>query len=102
MSPEKINRRTFAKAVVAGTAASVPLLAPPSAAGQEEEDREPTEAERLLEVVKQRYPADYTEEQLDEIRRDVAGHLGRSKTLSEFPLANSDEPAFVFAAYRGG
>ena len=99
MSQSKLNRRAFAKTVAVGTAASITMLSSkPAAAAQEEQA--PTEADLLLEVIKQRYPAEFTEEELAEVRRDLQGHVGRSKTLRDFPLANADEPGFVFAAYR--
>jgi hypothetical protein len=100
MSETKINRRAFAKAVAVGTTAAVPILVPGHVVPAQEEPA-PSQAELLLEVIKQRYPAEFTEDELAEVRRDVEGHVGRSKTLSDFPLANADEPGFVFAAYRG-
>ena len=100
MSQSKLNRRAFAKTAAMGTAASITMLSSkPAAAAQEVQV--PTEADLLLEVIKQRYPAEFKEEELSEIRRDLLSHVGRSKTLRDFPLANADEPGFVFAAYRG-
>lgn len=39
-------------------------------------------------------------EMLEEVRSDIQQYLTRSKLLSDFPLKNSDEPGFVFAAWR--
>ncbi len=67
-----------------------------------EEPREPPpEAAYLLGLIMRRYP----DERLDEtavsgIVSDIYGDLARSRTLSSFPLENSDEPGFVFKAWR--
>jgi len=61
----------------------------------------PPEAAYLLGLIMRRYP----DERLDEtavsgIVRDIYGDLARSRALSSFPLDNSDEPGFVFKAWR--
>lgn len=67
-----------------------------------EESREPPpEAAYLLGLIMRRY----SDERLDEtavsgIVRDIYGDLARSRALSSFPLDNSDEPGFVFKAWR--
>ena len=54
-----------------------------------------------LDLVKQQYPHEKLDElALDEVRTDIRHHLGRSKILSSHPLLNSDEPGFVFSAWR--
>ena len=115
MSTESVNRRNFAKRVVLG--ATVPLTATLEAASaaadqqpQQTEKPQPekkppnkplSQADLLLEVVKQRYPGKQLDESvLSAIRSDLRGDMSRSKVLSSFPLKNSDEPRFVFAAYR--
>ena len=115
MSTNSVNRRDFAKRVAIG--ATVPLAAtletasvaadqkPQQAEKPQPEKKpsakQPAQADILLEVVTQRYP----DKQLDEtvlsaIRNDLRSDIARSKVLSSFPLKNSDEPRFVFAAYR--
>lgn len=71
-----------------------------------EEPREPvvrpTEEALLLTCLTQRYPSEhFDEEALQGIYRDLRGDVARGRILSEFPLKNSDEPAFAFRAYRG-
>lgn len=114
---QPFNRREFAKALVLG-AATVPVAQPSrSAAAGDRPQQKPVQAERpeaskqekpeaseadlVLAVVKHHYPDERLDEKvLDAIRGDIQGDLARSRVLSSFPLKNSDEPAFVFAAYR--
>lgn len=47
----------------------------------------------------------YADQRLDEaaingILRDITGDLARGRVLSAFPLMNSDEPGYVFRAFR--
>ncbi len=115
MSTEFVNRRDFAKRIAVG--ATVPLTAtletatatadqkPQQAEKPQPEKKQPakppSQADLLLEVVKQRYPGKQLDESvLSAIRNDLRGDMSRSKVLSSFPLKNSDEPRFVFAAYR--
>lgn len=54
-----------------------------------------------VDLVKQQYPHDKLDGlALEEVRTDIRHHLGRSKILSSHPLLNSDEPGFVFSAWR--
>lgn len=77
--------------------------------GQSEEKPEPVEMPPLpdrvdalvLELVKFHYPQRLEAEHLKAIRGEIQRQLARSQVLSAFPLKNSDEPAPVFAAYRG-
>ena len=60
------------------------------------------EAAWLLGLIMKRYP----DERLDDaaingILRDIRGDLRRSRTLSDFPLENSDEPGLVFRPFVG-
>ena len=62
----------------------------------------------LLNCLQQRYPSLQSgnpsesnhDEALQGILRDLRGDLARSRMLSQIPLKNSDEPCFVFRAYR--
>ena len=122
-----VSRREFARTVALGTAGLTALgtgtaanavagdekpagTDPPAKprseaeAGSEERSVEgPRAAEDLLlEIVRQRYPHEnLTEDVLEAIRRDLRGVVARGELLRRYPLKNSDEPAFVFSAYRG-
>jgi len=114
MPNESIPRREFARRVAVG--AAVPLTATLKTAAtaadktQQSEKPQPekktkveppSQADLLLEVVKQRYPDKRLDKTvLNAIRNDLRGDINRSKVLSNFPLKNWDEPGFVFAAYR--
>lgn len=68
------------------------------AAAAEEEPKIAPEARTQLEIVKQRYGQYLSEAQLQEILEELNWRVGAGKTLREFPLANGDEPDFVFSA----
>lgn len=53
----------------------------------------------LLTYLARRYPSIHLDDEaLRGIFSDIRGDLARGRVLSEFPLKNSDEPAFVFRA----
>lgn len=55
----------------------------------------------LLTYLVRRYPNDHLDEAaIQGIFRDIRGDLARGRALAEFPLKNSDEPAFVYSVYR--
>jgi hypothetical protein len=58
-------------------------------------------AELLLDLVRQQYPERLEPAHLATIQGELQRQLARSQVLSSFPLTNADEPAPVFAAYRG-
>lgn len=95
-------------AVLTGThsvAADDPPTGKPPEEPQPAERREPpvrpTEEALLLTCLTQRYPSEnFDEESLQGIYRDLRGDVARGRILSEFPLLNSDEPGFVFSAFR--
>ena len=69
---------------------------------QPEEREEIPEAALLLGLILRRYP----DERIDDaairgIVGDIQGDLYRSRTLSDFPLENSDEPGLVFRPFVG-
>ena len=124
-SPNRIDRRHFAAQLAVGasalTAAMTPLAAASAAEdqpvaeknekGDKPAEKPPDEASVppelpsaeivLLTYLTRRHPSDhYDEAALQGIYRDIRGDVARGKQLSEFPLTNADEPAFVFAAYR--
>ena len=106
---ESVTRRDFAR--LAAAAATVPLVAASAEVVSHAADDEKQEApkptherplhELYLDVLRHRFPHEkLTPENLDLLRADIAGDLGRSRTLDKFPLKNSDEPGFVFSAWR--
>lgn len=121
--PQKsLTRRTFAKTIAA--AAALPMLggavappsggdAPPSAppapgasgtgpSARPQGAQEPgATARALAQIVRERHGSRLTEEQLTAITADLERAVRRSATLRQTQLANGDEPAFVFSAYRG-
>ncbi len=124
-SPDRIDRRHFAAQLAVGasalTAAMTPLAAASAAedkpvADKNQKGDKPAEAKPdeaaappelpsaeivLLTYLTRRHPSDHYEEAaIQGIFRDIRGDVARGKQLSEFPLTNADEPAFVFVAYR--
>ncbi|HET6425325.1 MAG TPA: hypothetical protein VFG20_16675 [Planctomycetaceae bacterium] len=102
---ETVSRREFAQALVCGVSFSAVVAAPDiTVDGQEpekEKPRLPTSTELLLTHIVQQFPSEhYTEAALEGIAGDIHLDLARGRELSKFALQNSDEPAFVFAAYR--
>ena len=62
---------------------------------------EPPMEALLLTFLLRRYPSEHFDDQaLRGIFGDLRADAARGRILSEFPLKNSDEPAFVFKAYR--
>ncbi len=113
MHPTPYSRRDFGLAVVTG-ATSIALTPTPSAVADEkpksaqasvpetdEEARDIPEPVYLLGAVLKHY----SDKRLDEaaitgILKDINGDLARGRVLSNFPLKNSDEPDYVFRAWR--
>jgi len=54
----------------------------------------------LFEIVRQRYAARLTPEQLDALRKIVGGQVEAARALRAIRLTNADEPFQRFAAYR--
>ena len=59
------------------------------------------DADALLALLKGRYGGRLTDEQLEELRKSVEAASGRAAQMRSVPLANGDEPAFVFRPFRG-
>ena len=81
---------------------SKPATKPATPPEQPEEREEIPEAALLLGLILKRYP----DERIDDaairgIVSDIQGDLHRSKTLTDFPLENSDEPGLVFRPFAG-
>lgn len=60
----------------------------------------PPEALLLTYLVRQYPNNNFDKQAIQGIYRDIQGDIARGKILSDFPLTNSDEPTFHFAAYR--
>jgi hypothetical protein len=58
------------------------------------------ETDTLFEIVRQRYGARLTSEQLDDLRKIVRGLVDVARALRAVRLTNADEPYQRFAAYR--
>ena len=111
----RIDRRQFARDLVTTTsiftavaASTVIAVADDKTKNEEQSEKGavpqalPREELLLLHCLMQRYPSPQLDE--DAIRGiygDLRGDVARGRILSEFPLKNSDEPSFVFRAYRG-
>jgi hypothetical protein len=55
----------------------------------------------LMTYLVRQYPNDHFDDvAIQGIFRDIRGDIARGRALAEFPLRNSDEPAFVYSAYR--
>lgn len=103
--PPTVTRRDFAQFLAFGLGfGSAAAASNVTAQEPEKKDpplRPPTPAELILTGLVQQYPSEhYTEEAIEGIFGDIRSDLARGRELSKFPLQNSDEPAFVFAAYR--
>lgn len=115
--PDRIGRREFAQRLTAGTgglAATVLATSPGSGAETPPAPKLPEEPAPkpeppvapvealLLSYLVRAYPSEnFDDVAIQGIYRDIRGDVARGKLLSEFPLKNSDEPAFVFSPYRG-
>ena len=58
------------------------------------------EADALFAVVRQRRGGRLTPEQLEDVRKIVAGMVKLARSLRAMRLSNADEPAAPFVPYR--
>ena len=58
------------------------------------------ETDTLFEIVRQRYGARLTGDQLDELRKIVRGQVDATRALRAVRLSNADEPFQRFEPYR--
>jgi hypothetical protein len=93
---EPLARRSFFRNAAAAAAG---LCGARSASGVDDDTQSPTD--QLFELLKARFPDRLSDEEWKQIRSKIDGQLSSAKTLGEFKLKNSDEPATVFAAKRG-
>ncbi len=104
-SPTIVTRRDFAQQLAfglgLGTASAATAVSAQEPEKKDPPPRPPTPAELILTGIVQQYPSEhYNAEVIEGIFGDIRSDLARGRELSKFPLQNSDEPAFVFAAYR--
>ena len=125
-SPDRIDRRHFAAQLAVGASALTVAMTPLAAARAAEDEpvanksenadksaeKKPDDAAAppqlppaevlLLTYLTRLHPSDrFDEASLQGIFRDIRSDAARGKQLSEFSLKSADEPAFVFAAFRG-
>jgi hypothetical protein len=72
-------------------------VASPSAA-----DADPALADAMTQLVRRRYGAHLTDEQIALVREDIVSGLRASDRLRAILLPNATEPDVVFAVHRGG
>ena len=106
------TRRDFALTIGAATLGacvrtpSVPPATPAPATmpapANADADANAAATDAMTQLVKQRYGAHLTDEQLASIRDDIRGGLRASDRLRAILLPNSTEPDVVFAVHRGG
>ena len=103
-----ISRRVFAEQLALAAAAPFVALdlpaatAPRASPPQGAQDTEPSPlAKTLGEAVRLRYGDRLSDDDLKAITQAIHSRLQNVDQLYKVALTNADEPAFVFAAYRG-
>ncbi|HVW02418.1 MAG TPA: hypothetical protein VHB77_18835 [Planctomycetaceae bacterium] len=102
---ESVDRRTFTHTLLTASALAAAGVSDASAA---DDDKKPADkppeippGALFLQLVLQTYPhAKLDGDALEEVQTDIEQQLRRSRVLSKFPLANGDDPAGGFRAYR--
>lgn len=98
-----IDRRGFGRSVAAGFAGGVVAAAVPATVVSQDTPppatRPPSLAALQLGQVVTLCPGDHWDDAtLEAVLNSLRGHLGRSRSLSAFPLQNGDDPATIFSA----
>jgi|RhiMetdeSRZDD1v2_1073273.scaffolds.fasta_scaffold578064_2 hypothetical protein len=105
------TRRDFALTIGAATLGACVRTPPPPAAtapaatpspANADADPNPALTDAMTQLVKQRYGAHLTDEQMASVRNDIRSGLRASDRLRAILLPNSTEPDVVFAVHRGG
>jgi hypothetical protein len=105
------TRREFAITVGAatlGACVSTPSVppAPPAAStsvpSDQAADANAALTDAMTQLVRQRYGAHLSDEQIDLVRDDIRNGLRASDRLRAMLLPNGTEPDVVFAVHRGG
>lgn len=108
---ENKSRRAFAKSVAASllaapiasslmqaqTATPTPQTSPTPSPSPSPQPPSPV-ALAYFEIAKARFGKYITEEQLEQVKRDLEGNVRTSERLKAVKLENGDEPDFVFSA----
>jgi hypothetical protein len=105
-----ISRRVFAERLalaaaapfiigdlLPGTLAADTVASPPPPQGPEPSPLAAT----LAEGVRLRWPDRFTPDDVAALARAIDGRLRGAERLYQTPLANADEPDFVYSVYRG-
>jgi hypothetical protein len=106
-----MDRRVFAKVATAtlataltpdrADAAALPLAATPAAPTPPQEQQPSAEARALGEWIRARYGDRLSANEFADVVRDIESGERRAARLNAPPLANGDEPDFIFRPYRG-
>jgi Mrp family chromosome partitioning ATPase len=105
ISSPSINRRSALGLLAA--LGSAGLFATPSAADEHEpddvsvDDDRPVGTEALLQLIEDEYGDLLTDEDIAQLEEEVASNRESARTLRDFDLANGDDMAMTFRAYRG-
>ncbi|MBM4068520.1 MAG: hypothetical protein FJ271_06190 [Planctomycetes bacterium] len=92
------NRRHFGKQVACLAAGALAGETGSAAAAQPKPDARSAALQALTDLVRSRHGAHLSEEQLQHVRRKIAGSLLMADALKRTRLDNGDEPDFVFQA----
>jgi 3-oxoacyl-ACP reductase-like protein len=76
--------------------------APTATPSNAEPDAHAAAADAMTQLVRQRYGAHLSDEQIARVREDIVGGLRASDRLRAILLPNATEPDLVFAVHRGG
>ncbi len=93
-----MDRRKFTQGLAASVVAGCAALAAGGTPADQADQPPPSPADQLLAALKARFPDRLTDEQWKQVRGKIESQLAASKSLGEFKLQNSDEPATTFAA----
>jgi hypothetical protein len=108
-----LTRRAFAERLALAVAAPFVLEdlpapappappAPPASLASQGQDQEPSAlAKALAESIRVRYGDRLSAEDVQTITRGIDSRLRNLERLYRVPLANSDEPDFIFSVFRG-
>jgi hypothetical protein len=107
-----LTRRDFALTMGAATLGAcagtppVPPALPPVTSTTSPADATPDAngalADAMTQLVRQRYGAHLTDDQIKSVREDIVSGLRASDRLRAMLLPNGTEPDVVFAVHRGG
>jgi hypothetical protein len=94
-----MDRREFTRELMAGAMAAPIALRNNTAQTATAQDPVAASLEdQLIAMLQSQFANRLTEEQWKQVRSKINGQLAAAKSLREFKLLNSDEPATIFAA----